>query len=338
MGLASRVLEELQWLAFFIPRQGVQSLARRLPLDRLRDALPAVIGEKLRFGLYPARVTDANEVMCARSYADWGTPADLDPSLMVRYDAPPRASVLLVTYGNLELTRLCLASLQRCAGPLPFEVIVADNASTDGTAVWLRELEARALLPLRVIANADNRGYAAANNQAAQLARGDVLVLLNNDTVLTPGWLDRLVATLDGDRTIGLIGPATNSCGNEAEVGTRYSDLSAMQRFAAGYTAEHAGERIDLPMLTLFCAAIPTALYRRIGGLDEQFQVGMFEDDDLAMAVRREGARVVLARDIFVHHYGGASFSQLAQSRYLRIWWQNRRRFEKKWHVSWQKR
>jgi GT2 family glycosyltransferase len=338
MGLASRALKELEWLAFFIPRQGVQSLARRLPLDKLRDALPKVIGEKLRFGLYPARVTDAENVTCARSHAPWGTPAELDASVMVRYESAPRATVVLVTYNNLELTRLCLASLQRCAGPLPFELIVVDNASSDGTAAWLRELESRALLPLRVIENAHNRGYAPANNQAAELARGDVLVLLNNDTVLTPGWLDRLVAVLDGDASIGLVGPATNSCGNQAEVGTRYADLDAMQRFAAAYTAEHAGERVDLPMLTLFCAALRTSLYRQVGGLDEQFAVGMFEDDDLAMAVRRTGARVVLARDIFVHHYGGASFSQLPQSRYLRIWWENRRRFERKWRVPWQKR
>jgi GT2 family glycosyltransferase len=257
---------------------------------------------------------------------------------MVRYEAAPRATVVLVTYNNVELTRLCLASLQRCAGPTPFELIVVDNASSDGTQAWLRELESRALVPMRVIANETNRGFAPANNQAAELARGDVLILLNNDTVLTPGWLDRLVAVLDGDRSIGMVGPATNSCGTEAEVGTQYADLDAMQRFAATYTAEHAGERIDLPMLTLFCTAIRTDLYRQLGGLDEQYAVGMFEDDDLAMAIRQSGSRVVLARDIFVHHYGGAAFSQLPQSRYLRIWWENRNRFQRKWRIPWQKR
>jgi len=338
MSLASRALEELEWIAFWLPRQGVQSLARRLPLARLRDALPRALGEKLRFGLYPARVTDAQQVSCARSFPPWGEPATLDPARPVRFDAAPRVSLIVVTYGNLDLTRLCLASVQRFAGATPFEVIVVDNASDDQTVGWLRAAGASGLLPLRVVANADNRGFAAANNQGAALARGELLVFLNNDTVVTPGWLDRLVAILDGDQTIGLLGPATNACGNQAELGTPYAGLDAMLAFAERHTRAHAGEQAELPMLTLFCAAMPAALYRSLGGLDEQYQVGMFEDDDLALAVRRAGKRVVLARDVFVHHYGGAAFSRLAPSRYLRIWWQNRRRFERKWSVTWQKR
>jgi GT2 family glycosyltransferase len=91
-------------------------------------------------------------------------------------------------------------------------------------------------------------------------------------------------------------------------------------------------------MLTLFCTAMPRALWREVGGLDERYRIGMFEDDDLAMAVKQRGRRVVLARDAFVHHYGGAAFSQLSPREYLRIWWENRRRFEEKWGATWQKR
>jgi len=333
-----RAREELEWLAFFWPRQSVQWLARRLPLAELRDALPPAIGERLRMGLYPARVTDAAEVVCAREQPQWGSPARLDASRPIAFSAEPRASILMVTYNNIELTRLCLASVQRACGKMPFEVIVVDNASSDGTQAWLRECVESKLLPLKLIENADNRGFAAANNQAANAARGDVLIFLNNDTVVTPGWLDALVAILDGDSSIGIVGPATNSCGNEAQVGTRYADLDAMARFAAEYTAAHAGERAELPMLTLFCAAMRRALYAEIGGLDERYQVGMFEDDDLAMAVRARGRRVVVARDVFVHHYGGASFSRLPGAAYLRIWWRNRRRFERKWGRAWVKR
>jgi GT2 family glycosyltransferase len=337
-GWLQRAREELAWLAFRVPRQSVQWLARRLPLAELRDALPAAIGARLRMGLYPARVTDAAQVTCARAQPAWGDPARLDPARPIGFDAAPRASILMVTYDNIDLTRLCLASIQRAAGRTPFELIAVDNASHDGTPAYLRECENSRLLPLKFIENSDNRGFAAANNQAAAAARGDVLVFLNNDTVVTPGWLDALVAILDGDPSIGLVGPATNSCGNQAEVGTRYADLDGMARFAADYVAAHAGERAELPMLTLYCAAMRRALYRDVGGLDERYQVGMFEDDDLAMAVRARGRRVVLARDVFVHHYGGASFSRLHPAKYLRIWWENRRRFERKWGTTWQKR
>ncbi len=80
------------------------------------------------------------------------------------------------------------------------------------------------------------------------------------------------------------------------------------------------------------------ALWDEVGGLDERYRVGMFEDDDLAMAVHRRGRKVTLARDVFVHHFGGAAFSRLAPARYLRIWWENRRRFEAKWRTTWARR
>jgi GT2 family glycosyltransferase len=338
MSLYDRAREELEWWSFFLPRQGVQLLARRLPLAQIRDLLPEFVGAKLRFGLYPARVTEGKSVEVERRNPAWGDPARLDPTRPVHYTAPPRASLLMVTYGNLALTRLCLASVQRAAGSLPFEIVLVDNASPDDSLAWLREAEASGLLPLRVIANAHNAGFAAANNQAAREARGDVLVFLNNDTVVTPGWLERLVGHLDANRRLGLVGPVTNSCGNEAEIPVEYETIDQMIAYAGKYTDAHAGELAELPMLTLFCTAMPRALFGDVGGLDEQYRVGMFEDDDLAMAVRKRGRRVALARDVFVHHYGGASFSQLHPGKYLRIWWENRRRFERKWGTTWQKR
>ena len=328
--------EELAWWRFYLPRQAVQLLARRLPLATLRDRLPRAVGERLRFGLYPARITDATEVVCARAHAPWGDPARLDATRPVRYLEAPRASILVVTYNNLALTQLCLASLQRSAGALPFEVIVVDNASSDGTPEWLAGCAERQLMPLTVVANRHNAGFAAGNNQAAARARGDVVVFLNNDCVVVPGWLERLVGHLDGDGALGLVGPVTNSGGNaEAQLGTHYADLDGMRRFADDYTGAHAGQLVDVPMLPLFCAAMTRARFDAVGGLDERYGRGLFEDDDLAMAVRQRGWRVALARDVFVHHYGGASFSRLPPSEFLRLWWQNRRAYERKWQVKW---
>jgi GT2 family glycosyltransferase len=237
------------------------------------------------------------------------------------------------------LTRLCLASIQRAAGALPFEVIVVDNASTDGTQAWLRQTAARGLLPLVVVENAHNAGFAAGNNQAAARARGDVLVFLNNDCVVVDGWLEALVAHLDRDPSIGLLGPVTNSGGNgEAQLGTRYADLDGMRAFAGDYARAHAGQVDDVPMLALFCAAMTKERFAAVGGLDERYGRGLFEDDDLALAVRRHGWRVALARDVFVHHYGGASFSRLPPGEYLRLWWNNRRAYERKWGIKWQPR
>lgn len=330
--------DELAFLRFLIPRETVQLAGRHLPLEKLRDLLPRAVSERLRFGLYPARVSDPLAVICAREHPPWGIPATLDPNLPIRFAGPPRVSILMVTYGNWDLTALCLASLQRLAGPTPFELIVVDNCSPDDTQARLLAVEQSGLLPLRVVCNRQNRGFAAANNQAAELARGDVLLLLNNDTIVTTDWLDRLLAVLDEDPTVAMVGPRTNSCGNEAALGTSYEAVADMFAFASRYTDAHRGGRKEPDMLTLFCTAIRTSVWKEVGGLDEGYGLGMFEDDDLTMAVRRLGHRVLLCEDAYVHHYGGAAFGKLSPRKYLRLFFHNRRYFERKWQTEWKKR
>ena len=135
-----------------------------------------------------------------------------------------------------------------------------------------------------------------------------------------------------------MVGPVTNSCGNEAQLGTPYPDLQQMASFAKAYTDSHVGMRSDPGMLTLFCAALPRKLWLELGGLDEGYGQGMFEDDDLAMAVRARGLQLQLVHDVYVHHYGGAAFNRLLPRHYLKLFWTNRRYFEKKWQTTWQKR
>jgi len=100
--------------------------------------------------------------------------------------------------------------------------------------------------------------------------------------------------------------------------------------------ARLAGERRPIATVALFCAAARASTLARVGLLDERFEVGMFEDDDLSLALRRAGYDLAIALDAFVHHVGCASFARLTDSEYLAIWESNRRRFEAKWRVRWQ--
>jgi GT2 family glycosyltransferase len=237
-----------------------------------------------------------------------------------------------VSWNGLELTRRCVASVLDDPAAIDLELVIVDNASTDGTPAWLDTLADRPRIT--VIRNGENRGFAAACNQglAAAAARGvDLLVILNNDLVVTPGWLRTLDRHLRRDPTIGLLGPVTNNIGNEARIATAYADLDAMEAEQAAYTGAHAGRTFELPVLAFFCVAMPRAVFEEVGGLDERFGTGFFEDDDYCQRVRAGGRRVVCAEDVFVHHELSASFDRIDQDARRALFERNRAYYESKW-------
>jgi len=242
----------------------------------------------------------------------------------------PRASIVIVTYNNADINLLCLETLfGRMEWP-NFEVIVVDNASTDGTVELLREWERR-FANLRVIYNDRNTGFAPANNLGLAHASGEYIVLLNNDTVSPRGWLSALIRHLVARPSIGLIGPVSNAVGNEAKIDVGYSDVRDMPAWAAKYVRAHDGETFPIRMLGMFCVAMRREVFEQVGLLDERFAIGMFEDDDYSRRVRDHGYEIVCARDAFVHHWQKASFRLLGDAEYARIFDENRRRYRDKW-------
>jgi len=245
-----------------------------------------------------------------------------------------RASIVLLSYNTLEHTRRCVESLFEYTDYPNYEIIIVDNGSTDGSKDFLAQI-ARSRLNIELISNDTNRGFAAGTNQGIAVAEGEYLVFLNNDTVVTKGWLTGLVRHLQHPE-IGMVGPVTNSIGNEARIEVPYgSDLSAMHHFAWKYTTEHWGQHFDIPVLAMFCVAMRREVVEAVGLLDENFEIGFFEDDDFALRVKAAGLRVVCARDIFVHHLGGASFSLFSEEQFRWVFERNKAYFERKWKRSW---
>ncbi len=241
-----------------------------------------------------------------------------------------KVSVIVVTYNNLELTRACLESLDEYSQYEPIEIIVVDNASSDGSPTFLSEWGAHGP-NRRLILNEDNKGFAAANNQGLAIASGEYLVLLNNDTYVTPGWIRTLVRHLQRDNSIGLIGPVTNNIGNEAKIDIAYGSMKEMLQKSSAYTRRHIGQIYPLKTAAFFCVMLPRSTYERVGALDEAFGRGFFEDDDYCRRVEQLGLRVVCAEDVFIHHHLSASFNKLKKQDRQQLFEDNKKIYEAKW-------
>ncbi|QEM69755.1 glycosyltransferase [Geobacter sp. FeAm09] len=220
----------------------------------------------------------------------------------------PLVSIIILTINQLPYTMECVASIQRHTRE-PYELIFIDNGSTDGTVPWLRALAAREPDTCRVIENSANLGFAKGCNQGLEAAQGDYLLLLNNDVVVTEGWLSGLLDCFRHRPETGIVGPLTNNIsGIQRLPGAPPAPRDGIDEFAAALRARFAGRRIYNRRIVGFCMLFTRDLLNRVGYLDDSFGNGNFEDDDYCLRAELEGFRNLIAGDVFIHHYGSVSF------------------------------
>ncbi|MBJ6801184.1 glycosyltransferase [Geomonas propionica] len=241
-------------------------------------------------------------------------------------------SIVILTFNELECTRECLESIDRHT-PEPHEVILVDNGSTDGTIPYLREFCAQRN-GYRLIENGTNLGFAAGCNVGMREAHGGHILLLNNDVVVTRGWLSGMLDALAREPEAGLVGPMTNRIAGPQQTGDAvYHDTAGMDAYAASFRSANYGRRIPVDKLVGFCLLFTRAVLAEVGELDTRFGSGNFEDDDFCLRAALKGYRCVIAGDVFIHHYGSRSFTgnRIDHAAAMR---QNRRLFDVKWDLS----
>jgi O-antigen biosynthesis protein len=213
------------------------------------------------------------------------------------------------------------------------ELILVDNNSDAETVKMLKDYVGRDRV--KVIFNKVNHGFAKGNNIGMKKATGEYIILLNNDVRVTPGWIERLMYHAKPD-TVGLVGPVTNSIGNESKIEIDYNWNNARQieEKSAHYTYAHWGETLKLRNIAAFAWIMSRKVYKKIGGLDERFGRGLFEDDDYCVRVGKAKLDIFCAEDAFVHHYGGAS-TNWGSPEFQLLFNTNKEKFEKKWKTKW---
>jgi O-antigen biosynthesis protein len=235
------------------------------------------------------------------------------PGGPIELDRPPdpRVSVVVVAWKQDVLLGRCLRSLASHQSSVPFETIVVLNGASDP----VRRLVADELSGAVVVDSPTNLGFAGGNQHGAAIARGEHLVLLNDDATVLPGWLDHLVLAADADDAVDVGAVASTVVDADFRVqeagGVIWSDgtTSVLGRGGSVDDALRAGRR------TVDYASACSLLVRRsawddVGGLDEGFAPAYYEDVDLCLALRRAGHRVVVEpRSMVVHDESASSTS-----------------------------
>jgi GT2 family glycosyltransferase len=256
----------------------------------------------------------------------------------------PVLSVAIVTWNTEELTIRCLEALRRdTPSKYSREIVVVDNASKDATTSRIRSEFPDVVL----VENPDNYLYAKANNQAVQAAKGRYVCLLNSDTEVTPGALDRMVDFLETHTDYGAVSPRLlNFDGSIQKACSRFPGLvdplvdstlfrylpMAKRRF--GHTRmfdfDHSESR-DIDQPPAACMMMHRAEYVSMGGMDENLSL-FYNDVDLCLRISKAHRGIHYLADAVVYHHRGASVGQYNTRNQNVLWVKNRKTFYEKYY------
>ncbi len=238
-----------------------------------------------------------------------------------------KISIIIVSWNTSELLRQCLASLAENAPTVDFDVWVVDNASTDESARMVREEFPEVIL----IENDQNVGFARANNQALQKSSSEYVLLLNPDTVIKPGSIDRLLAFLENNRDHGGAGPRVLNPDGSLQLSCypqptlsrefwRLFHLDAVWPYGVyDMSRWDQDEDRDVDVLMGACLMARRAVLEQVGLFDETYFV-FSEEVDLCHRIRAAGKALSWVPAAEIIHYGGQSTQQAAPEMFLNLY------------------
>ncbi|MEW6507364.1 MAG: glycosyltransferase [Bacteroidota bacterium] len=239
-------------------------------------------------------------------------------------------SVVIPVYNQLNYTKQCIDSLADTVNQ-KVELIIVDNASTDGTAEFLSSYKNEKINPV-LIRNDENLGFPAAVNKGIELSKGNFIVIANNDIIFSDNWLKRMIEVAESDNKIGLVGPISNEVsGLQRDENANYKTLEEMMLYTESVSKRNKNKVLNFPRLAFLCTLIKREVIEKIGGLDERFSPGNYEDDDYCLRAQLAGYKAVIAKDVFIHHFGSKSFIADGNESYRTRLEINREIFAAKW-------
>lgn len=308
----SAALWQLRW---FESSRGVRviKLARASRTVLQRKGPFSLMGHVVRWSV-GKRGYHLSDIQIAPSPATYQQSASAAVSEVVRGQKLPAqtafagVTIVIPVFNALEYAKACLESVYRARCVTQSEVIIIDNGSRDDVRRWL-ETEAKQHPNLWYVSLASNLGFAKAVNLGIRNARGQYIVLLNSDTVVTSGWLDNLVQAADSQPEIGVVSPVTNYVGEGPQIDPDAIALPVAQVEQYAHKIQNRAGLIFPPeRMAFFCVLIKRQVVNLLGGLSEAYGLGNFEDEDYNVRARMAGFKLAIARNAFVYHHGSKTF------------------------------
>lgn len=247
--------------------------------------------------------------------------------------ATPKASIVIPVFNNILDTLLCVLSVLEVNPEVSFEIIIADDGSTDSTEQLIGQIGGN----VRYIRQPRNLGFLENCNAAAELARGQVLVLLNNDTLALPEWLDRLIAPFDHLDRVGLVGSKLLSWdGRLQEAGGILWEDGSAWNFGRGQNAMDPEFNYlkDVDYISGASIAVPSLTWRELDGFDSLYKPAYCEDSDLAFRLRQAGLRILYNPASQLIHHEGRSHGRDTDGGIKAYQVANQRRFSDRWRTT----
>ncbi len=232
-----------------------------------------------------------------------------------------RTSIIIPVYNQWPYTEQCLASLKLRIQE-GVDVLVVDNASSDKTGVGLA-----AINDVRVIRNAENRGFAGACNQGIKASVGSRWrIFLNNDVLLPSGWLEGLIGAAE-QYGIDIISPAMREGPHNYDVEER-----------ALFLRSKLGSHLRRGMAHGVCFAVRDRVFENVGNFDESFRIGQYEEADFYRRARKAGFSIATTGRSFLHHFSSVTQKALSSTGLSDYGAENQKYYRRKWRLNWLKR
>jgi GT2 family glycosyltransferase len=244
----------------------------------------------------------------------------MEPHDMSKDKFRPVLSIIIPGINEAPKTVKCLQSI-RAYTATPHEIVWVDNGSSPKQFAAIKYQATRPNVHTKLIRNSNNLGFVKAINQGLSEAVGEYIILLNNDTEVTPNWEKKLIKPLLTNPKVGAVGPVTQSriAWQEAfNLNLRWNlslpiFTTTTENYAEQLEKKFKDKYVDIGNLPLsfFCAAFRRSTFKDLGGLCEEFSIGLGDDDEYSMRLRGYGYRLMLSLGTFVYHHHRTTFKAL---------------------------